>query len=140
MHTQSESFNREIISDLHQEQDLKFINLSEFTLNQNHLKLLQKDLSFSPSNNMDEFEVFKDISFFLRKTLLRAIHEQRQIKPNSAENEREKQSLQELIELLNENESEDLVEEDIGTITNPWKRKKELKIKIKQILNLLTGR
>lgn len=54
--------------------DLSVVNLSEFQLNDEHIKLLKKGLSFSPKSPMNEFEVFKDISLFLRKVLFRLWH------------------------------------------------------------------
>lgn len=55
-------------------QDRKVVNLSDFPLNQHHISLLQKGLSFSPTSSMSEFEVFKDINLFLRKVIFRYWH------------------------------------------------------------------
>lgn len=58
-------------------QDKKVVNLSDFPLNQHHISLLQKGLSFSPTASMNEFEVFKDINLFLRKVIFRYWHSDR---------------------------------------------------------------
>lgn len=46
--------------------DMKVINLSDFPLEERHIKLLSKGLSFSPATPMDKFTAYKDINLFLR--------------------------------------------------------------------------
>lgn len=48
---------------------MEIINLSELNLQDIHTQLLRQGLSFSPSNRMNHFEVFKDINLFERSTL-----------------------------------------------------------------------
>lgn len=54
---------------------MKVVNLSNIELTPDHISLLQKGMTFSPVNNMDEFTVFKDITLFLRKVFLRSLYD-----------------------------------------------------------------
>ncbi|XP_053576073.1 uncharacterized protein LOC128665863 [Bombina bombina] len=49
------------------------VNLSSFPLNREHIKVLEKGLSFCPSNSLDLFEVTKDLHLFARKLALKKI-------------------------------------------------------------------
>lgn len=54
---------------------MKIVNLSDLELTPDHISLLQKGMTFSPVNNMDEFTVFKDIMLFLRKVFLHFLYD-----------------------------------------------------------------
>lgn len=41
---------------------MKVVNLSDFPLSHDHIKLLQKGMTFSPVSNMYEFTVYKDLT------------------------------------------------------------------------------
>lgn len=58
-------------------QDFKVVNLAEFPLNQHHISLLKRGLSFSSRSSMNGFEVYKDVSLFPRKVIFRYWHNNR---------------------------------------------------------------
>lgn len=88
---------------------MKVVNLTDFPLNQHHISLLQKGLSFSPTATMSEFEVFKDVSLFLRKVIFRYWHSDRgdQSAEMDEQSKEERDSLEALIALLEENQEFD---------------------------------
>lgn len=51
----------------------KVVNLSSFP----YIQILNRGLSFSHKQNMEEFMVFKDTNLFLCKVLFRYLHEQK---------------------------------------------------------------
>uniref|UniRef100_A0A8C5N1S5 Reverse transcriptase domain-containing protein n=1 Tax=Leptobrachium leishanense TaxID=445787 RepID=A0A8C5N1S5_9ANUR len=55
-------------------QGFTVINLSNFQLNEAHLSVLNKGLSFVPVSNLDKFEWTKDIHLFVRKLALHKVH------------------------------------------------------------------
>lgn len=59
--------------------DNTVINLWDVDLQERHTMLLKRGLSFSPTNLMSNFEVYKDIVLFLRKVYLRQIHQRPEI-------------------------------------------------------------
>lgn len=86
--------------------DLNVVNLSEFHLTEVHINLLKKGLSFSPTSSMNEFEVYKDVSLFLRKVLFRLWHAKRLNDPLTSESsldKDEKEAIECLVALLDEN-------------------------------------
>lgn len=89
-------------------QDMKVINLTDFPLNNHHISLLKKGLSFSPKSVMNEFEVYKDVSLFLRKVIFKYWHNNRHntqtVDPN---NQEEQEALHTLVSLLQENADSD---------------------------------
>lgn len=102
---------------------MKIINLSKFKLNKSHIDLLQRGMSFSPTNQMDEFTIFKDVTLFLRKVFLRFIHTG---KPAPETDINTKNQDDEMLAILNS-----LLEEDEGEETEqgPYKRQSKLNIK-----------
>lgn len=50
---------------------LNVVNLTNFTLNESHISLLKRGLTLSPSTGVNEFEIFKDLTLYLRKVLLK---------------------------------------------------------------------
>lgn len=75
--------------------DMKIINLSNFPLASRHIQLLQRGMSFSPVNVMDEFNVYKDVTLFLRKVYLRYLHTRRETPGcgEAADEEKDKEAL-----------------------------------------------
>ncbi|XP_073414454.1 uncharacterized protein [Dendrobates tinctorius] len=53
----------------------KVINLSSHILSNEQVELLEKGLSFSPSQQLDSFTVIKDVHLFARKLILKRFHE-----------------------------------------------------------------
>lgn len=104
------------------------INLSEFKLEERHRKLLEKGLSYSPTGSMNEFEVYKDITLFLRKVYLRQLHQ----RPTQDEDEnlptksQDDEDLDILTSLLMESKDDD---QSISTPSSPLKRDANLLIK-----------
>lgn len=96
--------------------DRKVVNLSDFPFNQHHISLLQKGLSFSPTATMSVFEVYKDVSLYLRKVIFRYWHSERGNKQTveiDKHTKEERESLEALVALLEEN-----LESDSETETN----------------------
>lgn len=93
------------LNDQDRETDMKVINFSSFPLESRHTSLLQKGMSFSPMNTMDEFIIYKDVVLFLRKVFLRFLHmcrtDSNAITTNTTSND---EILQILNSLLEENE------------------------------------
>lgn len=90
--------------------DLSVVNLSDFELNNDHIQLLKKGLSFSPTSPMNEFEVFKDISLFLRKVLFKLWHNKDTAAFETPElnlDKDEKEAIDNLISLLDEDYGSD---------------------------------
>lgn len=56
------------------DKDMEVVNLSKFPLNQKHINLHSKGLSFSPTASMNEFTVFKDLNLFLHKVIFQLWH------------------------------------------------------------------
>ncbi|XP_075690643.1 uncharacterized protein LOC142658921 [Rhinoderma darwinii] len=54
--------------------NLEVINLSKYTLSDTQCDILNKGLSFSPSNSFDYFTALKDLHLFSRKLVLRKLH------------------------------------------------------------------
>lgn len=87
---------------------MKVVNLTDFPLNKHHLSLLSRGLSFSPKSGMNEFEVYKDISLYLRKVIFRYWHSTRHTEINpSTQNKEEREALDALVSLLQENADSD---------------------------------
>lgn len=63
-------------------EDVTIINLSIFKQEKRHLALLSRGLSFSPSADMDEFEIYKDLNLFLRRVYYRSLYSDRPSEPN----------------------------------------------------------
>lgn len=105
-------------------EDWKVIDPSSFRLETRHIQLLRKGMSFSPTDNMDEFMVYKDVVLFLRKIFFKALYSQEDnsLTHTSQPEEDNEIALNILISLLEENEGE-----DIPSI--PSKREADLKIK-----------
>lgn len=57
------------------EEDLAVINLSDYTLNSHEISLLKKGLSLCLPQQIDTFEIKKDLNLFSRKLLLRTLVE-----------------------------------------------------------------
>ncbi|KAM4807737.1 sperm-tail PG-rich repeat-containing protein 2 [Rhinophrynus dorsalis] len=55
-------------------EDKTIINLTDVDLEESHVSLLRKGLSFSPTCNNDKFEMVKDLHLFSRKVLLKFLH------------------------------------------------------------------
>lgn len=90
--------------------DLSIVNLSDFQLDDNHIKLLKKGLSFSPTSPMNEFEVFKDISLFLRKVIFKLWHSRgpdNTLTLDSNLDKDEREAIDNRMSLLEENEGSD---------------------------------
>lgn len=87
---------------------MKVVNLTQFPLNAHHLSLLKKGLSFSPKSGMNEFEVYKDISLYLRKVIFKYWHSSKhdELQLNQS-NREEGDALIALISLLQENVDSD---------------------------------
>ncbi|XP_073465173.1 NACHT, LRR and PYD domains-containing protein 3-like [Aquarana catesbeiana] len=108
--------------------DMSIVNLSDFQMDSNHLKLLQKGLSFSPTAPMNEFEVFKDINLFLRKVLFKLWHHNNpdnKSTPDSNLDKDENEAINNLMALLEENANSDSETEN----SHPIRRKSNLRIK-----------
>lgn len=108
--------------------DRSIVTLSDFQLKDNHIRLLKKGLSFSPTSPMNEFEVFKDISLFLRKVLFKLWHSRGPdntltLESNLDKDERE--AINNFMSLLDENEGSD---SEVET-NHPLNRKSNLKIR-----------
>lgn len=85
-------------------QDVNVVNLTDFPLNEHHISLLKRGLSFSPKSAMQEFEVYKDINMFLRKVIFRSWHLNREnTDTKKSVNQEEQEALNNLILLLQEN-------------------------------------
>ncbi|XP_075690371.1 uncharacterized protein LOC142658662 isoform X2 [Rhinoderma darwinii] len=91
--------------------NLEVINLSKHTLSDTQCDILNKGLTFSPSNSFDYFTALKDLHLFSRKLILRKLHSRGDLDMglNSA---MERETLAALEELLHEQISpqQDLVE------------------------------
>lgn len=103
---------------------MKVINLSKFKLSKRHFDLLQRGMSFSPTSQMDEFTVFKDVTLFIRKVFLRFIHTNSSgpMIAKDTTTSQDEEVLAILSSLLEENEREE-AEHD------PYKRQAGLNIK-----------
>lgn len=87
---------------------MKVVNLTKFPLNVHHLSLLQIGLSFSPKSGMNEFQVYKDISLFLRKVIFKYWHSARHNKLQINQSDKEERAaLDTLVSLLQENADSD---------------------------------
>lgn len=89
--------------------DMRVINLSNFPLEERHIKLLGSGLSSSPETPMDEFTVYKDINLVLCKAIFQVWHAgQRDTSlndgslPMTPEDKEKKLALESLISLLDE--------------------------------------
>uniref|UniRef100_A0A8C5Q9K2 Reverse transcriptase domain-containing protein n=1 Tax=Leptobrachium leishanense TaxID=445787 RepID=A0A8C5Q9K2_9ANUR len=84
----------------------QIINLSEFTLQEKHLRILEKGLSFVPSPRFDQFTWIKDLNLFARKLALHEVFvkkDERQAKQLGITPE-DFPHLRTLMDLLEENE------------------------------------
>lgn len=89
--------------------DMQVINLLNFPLEERHIKLLSRGLSFSSSTSMDEFIVYKDIRLFLRKVIFHIWHGGHKDStqtggslPETPEDKEERSALENLVALLEE--------------------------------------
>uniref|UniRef100_A0A8C5WH29 Reverse transcriptase domain-containing protein n=1 Tax=Leptobrachium leishanense TaxID=445787 RepID=A0A8C5WH29_9ANUR len=84
----------------------QIINLSEFTLQEKHIRILEKGLSFVPSPRFDQFTWIKDLNLFARKLALHEVFvkkDERQAKQLGITAE-DFPHLRTLMDLLEENE------------------------------------
>lgn len=84
--------------------DMKVINLSDFQLENRHLDLLKKGLSFLPTSRMDHFEVYKDLCLFLRKVYYKLLYSRGQVtnQPTVETNEMDTVAINQLVSPLQE--------------------------------------
>lgn len=68
-----------ILAPSEKESEMQIINLSTFTLSANHMRILKKGLSFSPTPSFDEFGWARDINLFARKLALHKFHTNREL-------------------------------------------------------------
>ncbi|XP_069611902.1 uncharacterized protein [Ranitomeya imitator] len=81
---------------------LQVINLSEHVLTSMELSVLQRGLSFVPTHIADKFTLIKDLYLFCRKLTFQVMHRRPDILQTMPIDER--QTFQDLLELLEENE------------------------------------
>lgn len=82
---------------------IKKLNLSDFNLEERHIALLSRGLSFSPVEKMDHFEIYKDLNLFLRKVYYRQIYtKERQVIAVEEKSIQDKEAVEQLIPLLEE--------------------------------------
>lgn len=90
-------------------QILNVVNLSSYTLSNLETQVLAQRLSFRPNKDIDKFEVIKELQLFARKYILKQIYTKEiPIKPDFEPYELE--ALDTLIELLEENDTPELIE------------------------------
>lgn len=87
---------------------LNIVNLSSPILSLDEVQVLHKGLSFCPNENLDKFEFVKDLQLFARKFILRNMYQ----KPGGQIDltPRENQALDQLIYLLEESDTADLID------------------------------
>lgn len=97
-------------------------------MEERYIALLSKGLSFSPVEQMDHFEVYKDLCHFLRRVYFKLIFLGREKLDQKDEVDKiqDKDALDHLVSLFEE--GGELSEEEEIIATNPWKRKSNLKI------------
>lgn len=88
--------------------DLSIINFSSYSLSEEEVSVLKKGLDFCPSRNLDKFEVYKDLHLFIRKLILKKLYHRQQ--GNIDHTPQEKKALDQLISLLEENNTADLID------------------------------
>ncbi|XP_069624236.1 uncharacterized protein [Ranitomeya imitator] len=81
---------------------LQVINLTDYELSATELSVLQRGLTFSPAQTADKFTLIKDLYLFCRNLVLRVLHNRPHLLGNS--DQTDQQTLQDLIQLLQENE------------------------------------
>lgn len=57
----------------HNKKDLNIINLSSHILTKDEITVLKKDLSFCPNENLEKFELTKDLQLFAQKSILKSL-------------------------------------------------------------------
>lgn len=83
--------------------DLNVINLSSYKLSLVETQVLARGLSFCPNQNLDKFEVIKDLQLFARKLILKQLYSQDiPVKPDFEL--QELRALETLIDLLEESD------------------------------------
>lgn len=90
--------------------NLNVVNLSSCTLNKAKTSILARGLSFCPDQDLDRFEVTKDIQLFARKLILKQLYSKETPKQPKFKLQ-ELIALDNLIALLDENESPDLIDQ-----------------------------
>lgn len=58
------------------EQNLQAVNLSDYVLTHIELQVLQKGLTFLPTQTVDKFTVFKDLFLFCRQVMFKVLYHQ----------------------------------------------------------------
>lgn len=94
--------------------DLNVINLSSHILSEEEKLVLKKGLNFCPTHNLDKFELYKDLQLFVRKIILKKLYHKQSANPDRTT--QENQALDQLISLLEESDTADLID----SIDLPW--------------------
>lgn len=87
---------------------LNIINFSSYTLSEDEIAGLRKGLSFCPSCDLDKFKIFKYLQLFIHKLLLKSLYQKQQANTDSTS--QVNQALDQLISLLEENDTADLID------------------------------
>lgn len=113
---------------------MKVINLSGFELEDRHLDLLRKGISFSPTSRMDHFEIYKDLFLFLRKVYYKILYSEKQATDGSIQetNPTDIVAIDQLVSLLEEGGPS--LENDKSIDTTPWRKDPNLKIRLTSML------
>lgn len=88
--------------------DLSIINLSSHHLSKEEVSVLKKGLNFCPSQNLDKFEIYKDLQIFICKLILKQFYHRQQ--GNIDCTPQENQAVDQLISLLEESDTADLID------------------------------
>lgn len=88
--------------------DLNVINLSSHILSEEEKLVLKKGLNFCPTHNLDKFELYKDLQLFVRKIILKKLYHKQSANPDRTT--QENQALDQLISLLEESDTADLID------------------------------
>lgn len=120
--------------------DLNVVNLSSYQLSEIEYSVLSKGLSFCPSQNLNKFEVIKDVQLFARNLILKQIYSKTPPLLPTFES-LELQALDALVGLLEENETPDLIDQiDLNKLLGRYNQLEPppiptFKKKIRQISN-----
>lgn len=92
----------------HSDTDLSIINLSSYPLSEYETSILKKGLNFCPNYTLDKFELYKDLQLFIRKIILKKLYQKENTRTNYTP--LENQALDQLITLLKESNTSDLID------------------------------
>lgn len=98
--------------------DLNIVNLSSYKLTRDETTVLKRGLRFCPNENLDKFELTKDLQIFAWKLILRSFYQKQRVHTDPSPNEAK--ALDQLISLLEESDQSDLIDRvDLNKLLAP---------------------